>query len=202
MGSTRNRRTVQPVHPFLPAQRMVLKHPREAALHAPPLTPPPSNDRRDMFRNTLPSPLADNDVATAVPTELIPLSYLALDLPVPPQGWADFLGRRAIAFVPDDLGRDCVRRQDARRLLDEQRANELRTAKRRKLAEAEAVEADQRRRAQIWGGLPADLIPVGVSPAQAMFAAEKEARPRRESPLQHALSNEGGYCVSPHPAEG
>ena len=54
-----------------------------------------------MFRNTLPSPLADNDVGTAVPTELIPLSYLALDLPVPPQGWADFLvgGRSRLCLM-------------------------------------------------------------------------------------------------------
>ena len=46
-------------------------------------------------------------------------------------------------FVPDDLGRDCVRRQDARRLLDEQRAEMLRAAQRRKAAEAAAVEADR-----------------------------------------------------------
>jgi hypothetical protein len=63
--------------------------------------------------------------------------------------------------VPDDLGRDCVRRQDARRLLDEQRANELRVAKLRQLAEQEAVEADCERRARIWQGVSADAIPVG-----------------------------------------
>jgi hypothetical protein len=72
-----------------------------------------------MFRNG-----SAVEIATAVvPTsadDLIPLSHLALDLPTPAEGWANFLGRRAIAFVPDDLGRDCVRRQDARRL-DEHR---------------------------------------------------------------------------------
>ena len=56
--------------------------------------------------------------------------------------------------MPDDLGRDSVRRQDARRLLDEQRANEFRAAKLRQLAEAEAVEADQRRRALDLEGSP------------------------------------------------
>ena len=53
---------------------------------------------------------------------LIPLSHFELDHPQPPDGWPAFLGRRAIAFVPDDLGRDCIRRRDARRLLDEKRA--------------------------------------------------------------------------------
>ena len=90
-----------------------------------------------MFRSTLPSPLADNDVIEHQ-ADLVPLSHLELDLPRPAEGWADFLGRRAIAFVPDDLGRDCVRRQDARRLLDEQRAEMLQAAKRRKVAGGEA----------------------------------------------------------------
>src|SRR5215212_5338323 len=89
--------------------------------------------------------------------DLIPLSHLALDLAVPAAGWADFLGRRAITFVPDDLGRDCVRRQDARRLLDEQRADVLRRRAVARQQEQEAVEADRVRRASIWKGLAAAL---------------------------------------------
>ena len=107
------------------------------------------------------------------PADLVPLSHLALDLPQPAEGWADFLGRRAIAFVPDDLGRDCVRRQDARRLLDEQRENELRKAKLRQLAEQEAVEADRQFRASLPRGLPWYEIPDGVPPVVAMTAADK-----------------------------
>jgi hypothetical protein len=125
---------------------------------------------------------------------LIPLSHLELDLPRPPEGWADFLGRRAIAFVPDDLGRDCVRRQDARRLLDEQRANQLRAAKLRQLAEAEAVEADQLRRASIWRGAPAME---GVSAAALMLQADKDAQPKRRSVLQEALA--GSETLTYHP---
>ena len=60
---------------------------------------------------------------------LIPLSHLALDLPQPPEGWGAYLGRRSIPFLPDDLGRDSIRRGDAKRLLDEQRAEEIRKAK-------------------------------------------------------------------------
>jgi hypothetical protein len=89
------------------------------------------------------------------------------------------------------LGRDCVRRQDARGLLDEKRANELRKAKLRQLAEAEAVEADQRRRALIWRGVPADALPVGVSAGDAMAAAARESLPNRQSQLEEALSNSG-----------
>ena len=122
---------------------------------------------------------------------LVPLSVLALDHPQLAEGWADFLGRRAIAFVPDDLGRDCVRRQDARRLLDERRADQLRAAKLRQLAEAEAVEADQLRRAQIWQGVPADHMPPGVPPAAAMLQTARDAKPKRTTPLEEALSNSG-----------
>jgi hypothetical protein len=121
---------------------------------------------------------------------LVPLSVLALDLPQPAEGWAGFLGRRAIAFLPDDLGRDCVRRQDARRLLDEQHANELRAAKLRQLAEQGAVEADQLRRSQIWAGVPAHTLPVGVSAAAAMLQTAKDAQPRRRSMLEESLAGE------------
>ena len=123
---------------------------------------------------------------------LVPLSHFALDHPQPPEGWANFLGRRAIKFLPDDLGRDCIRRQDARRLLDERRADELRAAKHRQVAEAEAVEADRLRMAQIWKGVSADQMPVGATPASVMLAAAKDAQPKRRTPLEEALSNDGG----------
>jgi hypothetical protein len=35
------------------------------------------------------------------------------------------------------------------------------------------------------------MIPVGVSAAQALVAAEKDARPRRRSVLEDSLSNSG-----------
>ena len=111
-----------------------------------------------MFRTPAAEPAPD--VSTeATPEPLIPLSHLALDLPVPPEGWSNFLGRRGIMLRPDDIGRDSIRRSDAQVLLHEQRANELRAAKHRQLAEAEAVEADQLRRALIWKGVPADRHP-------------------------------------------
>jgi hypothetical protein len=133
---------------------------------------------------------------------LVRSPILELDHPRPAEGWPDYLGKRAIAFVPDDLGRDCVRRQDARRLLDEQRANELRRRKLAAVQEAEAVEADQLRRAQIWRGIPADHLPVGATPASVMLAAAKDARPRRQSVLQHALANSGGLEFHPLHDEG
>jgi hypothetical protein len=154
-----------------------------------------------MFRS-MPDTEPTRDVT--VSDELIPLSVFALDHPRPPEGWANFLGRRAIAFVPDDLGRDCIRRRDARRLLDEKRAGELRAAKRRQLADQEAVEADQLRRASIWKGLPADRIPDGVRAGDAMIAAARQAKPKRQSPLEEALSSDGGitYHSYAQPDEG
>ena len=150
-----------------------------------------------MFRSTLPSPLADTDVIEHQ-ADLVPLSHLELDLPRPAEGWADFLGRRAIAFVPDDLGRDCVRRQDARRLLDEQRAEMLQAAKRRKVAEAAAVEADRVRRASLGQGVK---VPDGLSYAEAVIQAELDSqtyRPRRRSLVEDLLSNDG---ITFHPIQ-
>lgn len=133
-----------------------------------------------------------------------PLSHLQLDHPQPPEGWPAFLGRHAIAFVPDDLGRDCIRRRDARRLLDEKRAGELRAAKHRQVAEAEAVEADRLRMEQIWKGVSADRMPVGVAPAAVMLQASRDALPKRRSPLEEALSSDGGitYHSYAQPDEG
>jgi|tagenome__1003787_1003787.scaffolds.fasta_scaffold20988392_6 hypothetical protein len=128
---------------------------------------------------------------------LVPLSHLALDLPVPAEGWVEFLARRAIAFIPDDLGRDCVRRHDARRLLDERREQQLRKAKLAKVLEQEAVEADQVRRASIWKGLPADQLPVGVNASAAMLKYAKDSQPKRRTPLEEALSNSGTLTYHP-----
>jgi hypothetical protein len=58
------------------------------------------------------------------------------------------------------------------------------------VAEREAIEADQQRRAQIWRGIPADLIPVGVSASSAMLQAAKDAQPRRQSMLEESLAGE------------
>jgi hypothetical protein len=126
----------------------------------------------------------------------LPLSVLALDLAEPVEGWPIFLGARAIAIIPDDLGRDSVSRGDARRLLDEKREADLRQAALRRLAEQEAVEADERRRAQIWQGVPAAALPPDASPASVMLQAAKEARPKRTSVLEESLSG-GGMVFHP-----
>ena len=134
----------------------------------------------------------------------VPLSVLALDLAEPAEGWSNFLGRRAIKTIPDDLGRDSITRGDARRLLDEQREQELRQAARRRLAEQEAVEADERRRASIWQGVPADRLPVGAAPASVMLQAARDSQPRRQSVLQEALSNSEGmtyHSLAPTPED-
>jgi hypothetical protein len=121
----------------------------------------------------------------------VPLSVLALDLAEPVEGWPNFLGARAIAIIPDDLGRDCVSRQAARRLLDEKRESDLRQAALRRLAEQQAVEDDERRRALIWKGVPASALPPDASPASVMLHAAKDARPRRQSMVEAAFANDG-----------
>ena len=75
--------------------------------------------------------------------ELIPLSHLALDLDVPPEGWTVYLEGRGIAVVADDLGRLAIARSDARQLFVERRENEARKAQLRAAAELRAVQQCQ-----------------------------------------------------------
>jgi hypothetical protein len=135
-----------------------------------------------MFKTT---PAAEPVLDVTPPADLISLVELSLSLPEP-SDWALFLGRRGISFQSDDLGRDSISRGDAKRLLDEQRANELRIRALHAEREREAVEADQRRRAHIWTGIPAINLPPGVSASTAMLAAAEDSQPRRTSMLQEA----------------
>jgi hypothetical protein len=121
----------------------------------------------------------------------VPLSHLELDLPAPVEGWAVFLAGRGVEVTLDDIGRMSVSRGDARQLLIEQREAEARKREVLERNEQQAIEADRVRRASIWGGVPATAFPDGVSAASVMLTAAQDARPRRQSPLQHALTNSG-----------
>jgi hypothetical protein len=99
-----------------------------------------------------------------VPSDLIPLSHLELDLAVPVEGWAAFLTDRHIAIELDDIGRASVSRDDARQILAEKREDEQRRREAAARAERQAIEQDQQRREAIWTGAPASAIPEGASP--------------------------------------
>jgi hypothetical protein len=141
-----------------------------------------------MFRSTAP----DTEPAPVVVSdELIPLSVLALDLPEPPAGgWHAYLTGRGIAIIVDDVGRRSISRADARQLLDEQREAEARAREVAARQEQQAIEADQRFRAQLNRGTPWYEIPAGVSPAEAWAAAEKAAQPKRKTLLEESLAGE------------
>jgi hypothetical protein len=102
--------------------------------------------------------------------------------------------------VTDGIGRASISRSNARLRLDEQRESVARKREAAEAAERQAIEADRRRRAQLWGGIPADQVPEGSTPAQAMVRAEYEAQPRRTSVLEEALSNQGGFTFHPLPS--
>ena len=132
--------------------------------------------------------------------DLIPLSVLQLDLD-PGEPWPLFLGRRGIAFRPDRIGRDAVTAGDAQRLIAERREQELKKQRRLKVAEEEAVEADRVRFAQIWKGVPADLMPVGVPPAAVMLQNDRDSQPRRQSVLEASLANSDTLTYHEWPKE-
>jgi hypothetical protein len=123
--------------------------------------------------------------------EPIALSVLGLDLPVPAGGWIPWLAARGISACFDGIGRRAVSREDARKLLEQQRLNEIRLQDQAARLEQQAIADDQRRRAQIWKGLPADNLPVGVTAGEAMVAAARDDhQPKRVTPFQEALAGE------------
>jgi hypothetical protein len=142
-----------------------------------------------MFRT---APVTEPAPAVTDPAEdLIPLSVLRLDLPdAPVEGWPAYLAGRGIEVGVDDIGRSAISRADARQLFDERREAGGRAREVAERQEREAIEQDRQRRARLWAGIPADQLPVGVSAASAMFAADRAARPKRMTPLQEALSGE------------
>jgi hypothetical protein len=121
----------------------------------------------------------------------IPVSVLALDLDPPVLGWDAFPASRNIPVVLDDVGRRSISRADARQLLTERRENEARAREVAERQEQQAIEADRRWRAQLNPGTPWYEVPAGVLPVVAMTQAAHDARPRRRSVLEDALSNSG-----------
>ena len=91
-----------------------------------------------------------------------------------------------IPLVLDDVGRRSISRADARQLFDEQRENEARKREVAARQEQQVVEADRAFRAALPTGLHWTDIPVGVSAAQVWAQAEKDARPKRRTPLEDA----------------
>jgi len=152
-----------------------------------------------MFRSTG-TDTAESAPDVNVAADVIPLSHLELDLVAPVEGWTVFLAARGVEVTLDDIGRMSIARVDARRLLTEKREREAEQARRRKLAEAQAVADDQIRRAQIWQGVPADHMPPGVAPAAVMMQASRDAQPKRTSVLQEALAGSETLTYHPLPA--
>jgi hypothetical protein len=143
------------------------------------------------------SPTGDNVALEERPTDLVPLSALTVE----GFGWGGFVASPldAIAALAaqldgevelDDLGRRCVTREVARRLFAERAAAE---AKRQEMQERLDAEYLERAAANpVWPGIPADQIPDGVAPALAMLTAAKDAHPKRQSVLEHALQDRDG----------
>ena len=150
-----------------------------------------------MFRSTVTAP-EPADVVD--PSDLIPLSVLALDLEPPAGGWVAYLTNRGIAVMADDIGRTAVSRGAARGLILEKQQGEARRREVAERNERNAIEADQQFRARLWRGEPWYEAPMGVSPAQAWHAAEKDGQPKRTSVLEEALSNSGGLVYHPLPS--
>ena len=81
-------------------------------------------------------------------------------------------------------------REVARGLFAEREEQALRWREMQARLDAEAAEAAVRN--PVWPGIPAGQIPDGVAPALAMLTAAKDAHPKRQSVLEHALQDRDG----------
>jgi hypothetical protein len=118
----------------------------------------------------------------------VALSVLSLDLDPPTTGWPAYLAGRGVPIVEDDLGRPAIARADARLLFEERREAEVRA---REAVARNDAQVEAARVASVVPGVPWWEIPEGVSPAQAMAAADKMTRPRRRTVLEDALAGDG-----------
>jgi hypothetical protein len=131
-----------------------------------------------------------------MPEPVVPLAELERDLPTPAAGWAAELAGRGVEVVLDDLGRASVTRAAARLLFTEHLAQEELAARKRAELEQRAIEADQRFRASLPPGIAADQVPEGISAGQLMMLSDPEReKGRRESVLEHSLSNPAGALI-------
>jgi len=107
----------------------------------------------------------------------VPISYLALDLDEPVEGWLSLFAQRGIEVAEDHLGRPSVGRRVLSHLLDEQREREARLASER--AETAAAARPD--------------VGVGVPALEGATAYESLLAPDAETPAQ-----EFGYVPPPN----
>jgi hypothetical protein len=150
-------------------------------------------------KTTAPVPVTEPDAPDdVVPADPIQISYLALDLDAPAVGgWPAYLAAKGIAVVVDDIGRPSIARDDARMLLTERREAEIRNREVMARREAQLIQQDQLRRANMPTGIPAGMVPDGMTGAEAMVLAGEKRRPRsvREQLLEKELSHRGPELV-------
>jgi hypothetical protein len=102
--------------------------------------------------------------------KLIPLTVLSLDLEVPVAGWKAMLRARGIALHEDDIGRVCIRREDARVVIAERREREAERA-------AQQAAKAATRKVPVPAGTPALE---GATPFESLAAAPGYTTPSVE----------------------
>jgi hypothetical protein len=117
----------------------------------------------------------------------VPLSHLALDLPEVNLG---YIHNHGIEVVDDDLGRPSISKADARMLISEKRENEARAREAMERREQQLIQQDQLRRASLFTGIPAGMVPDGLRPAEAMLLAGESSAPRAKSVREQLLERE------------
>jgi hypothetical protein len=115
----------------------------------------------------------DPEVVVCDGCRTVPLSVLSLDLPEPIAGWKETLEARGIELLEDDLDRPAIRREDARRLVEERREWERQSA-----------EFHRRRQEELArkAAVPASGVPAieGMDAHESMMAAPDYTTVRQE----------------------
>ena len=99
-------------------------------------------------------------------SDLVPLSVFELDCPAPPGGWDQLFETEGVDVVEDDIGRACISREDAGRLLGAHRSEAVFREDERLRRQAE----QDRRNAEWAARYP---VPAGIPAVQGLSAAEQ-----------------------------
>jgi hypothetical protein len=122
-----------------------------------------------------------------------------LDLELPSGvEWRSFLAGKGVAVLTDEVGRLAVSVPDAKRLIAEQRDLEASQREQRARSELQAVERDRLWRAQLPTGVPASLIPAGMSIAEAFQQAELDSlryAPKRTTLIEDVCPAMAGLTI-------
>ena len=138
----------------------------------------------------------ESEATECAACRLIPIAHLGLNLDEPTNGWAAMFTERGIEVVEDDMLRPSILRSEARSLMSERRAWEMKNAESDRRRQKELVRESR----PVPRGIPR---PAGADPGLTAYEimrgvdadAERSDPARRMSPQEEFLERSFGRPV-------